>query len=92
VDDEKRGREVALICPTCGSSQFSYDEEGDGTSIVTCAECGRETTQDDLVRDNSENLEAHAAEVAEEAISESVRQFNKSLRDAFEGNKDVGFK
>jgi len=49
-------------------------------------------TQDDLIRENSENLEAHAAEMADEAIKESVKQFNKSLRDAFKGNKNIGFK
>jgi uncharacterized Zn finger protein (UPF0148 family) len=93
VADDKLSRQVTLVCPSCGCSQFSHADEGeeDG-SIVTCAQCGRRLTRDELLRENSENVEAHAAEMAQEAISDAVKQFNKSLRDAFRGNKNIRFK
>lgn len=93
MNDDKLSRQVGLRCPTCGSDQFSYsEEEDDGGSTVTCAECGRQLTRDELIHENSENLEAHAVEIANEAVSESVKQLSKSLRDAFRGNKNIEFK
>lgn len=93
MNDDELSRQVRLRCSTCGSEQFSYSEEDDdGSSIVTCASCGRQLTRDELLRENSENLEAHAVEIANEAVNESVKHLNKSLQDAFKGNKNIGFK
>ncbi len=88
-------REVTLVCPTCGSDQFEYDEEemeAEAEAIVTCAGCGLHLTRDELIEENAANLEAHAKEVAEEAIGESVKDFQRSLRVAFRGSKNIELK
>ena len=91
MDDEKYSRKVTLLCPTCGSDQFSVDGEDD-SAPVTCAGCGRQTTREELIQANSENIEVQIAEVGEEVVADAAKELNKSLRDAFKGNKNIRFK
>ncbi|MHB1416290.1 MAG: ECs_2282 family putative zinc-binding protein [Chloroflexota bacterium] len=91
MDEDKYGRSVTLLCSTCGSDQFAFDDESD-SAAVTCANCGRQTTRDELIRENSENIELHVADIGEEATADSAKKLNKSLRDAFKGNKNIRFK
>ncbi|MRS13265.1 MAG: hypothetical protein EG823_09420 [Actinobacteria bacterium] len=91
MDESKYDRQVTLLCPACGSDQFSFDdEEEDGP--VKCVNCGRETTRDELIAENGETIEAHVAEVGEEVTADIAKELNKSLRDAFKGNKHIRFK
>lgn len=91
MDDGKYDRQVKLLCPTCGSDQFSFDDE-DEDGPVKCANCGREMSRDDLIRENTENIEAHVAEIGEEVTADIAKELNKSLRDAFKGSKHIRFK
>ena len=45
MSDDKYNRSINLLCPTCGSDQFEYDD--DDMSLVKCASCEREMTKDD---------------------------------------------
>jgi transcription elongation factor Elf1 len=93
VDTEKYARSVGLLCPTCGSDQFSHSGEvSDDYSIVTCTGCGRQMTREELVRENSENVDGHLANMAMEITGDLQQEINKSLRDAFKGNRNVKFK
>jgi uncharacterized Zn finger protein (UPF0148 family) len=89
LDSAEHGREATLICPTCGSDLFEYDDEDpEGQATVTCASCGLRLTRDELIEENAANLDAHAKELAEEAIGASVKGFQRSLREAFKGSKN----
>jgi transcription initiation factor TFIIIB Brf1 subunit/transcription initiation factor TFIIB len=90
MDDGKYERRVTLRCTTCGSDQFSYDDD-DESGPVTCADCGRVTTKDELIEDNGPNIDAHVAEMGEEVMADAARELNKALRDAFKGNKNIRF-
>jgi len=91
MDDEKYNRHVTLLCPTCGSDQFAFDDEDDAAP-VTCANCGRQTTREELMSDNSERINHQFAEMGEEVVADSAKELNKSLRDAFKGNKNIRFR
>lgn len=91
MDEAKYDRQITLICPVCGSDQFSYDDDDD-SAPVTCADCGRQATRSELIDDNSEVIESHVAEIGEEVVADVAKELNKSLADAFRGNKHIRFK
>ncbi len=91
MDEEKYERHLSLLCPTCGSDQFIFDDE-DESAPVTCTTCGRKTTRDELISDNSENIELHNADMGREVMADAAKELNKTLRHAFRGNKNVRFK
>ncbi len=88
MDDSKYERRVTLLCPTCGSDQFAFDDD-DESAPVTCSNCGRQTTREALIEENSENIESHVAEIGEEVVADAAKDLNKSLRDAFRGSKNI---
>jgi predicted nucleic acid-binding Zn-ribbon protein len=91
MDDSKYDRELTLLCPTCGSSQFAYDNE-DESGPITCADCARESTRDQLILDNQERIDLQLKEIGEEVVADAAKELNKSLKDAFRGNKSIRFK
>ena len=93
MNPEKYNRNVRLLCPTCGCSDFSYDEGTDETiQIMTCASCGREFNKDELIRKNSENIDEHLSEMKEEITKDIADELRKSLRKAFSGSKNFRIK
>lgn len=90
MDAEKYTRNVVLRCPVCGSEQFSYDPD-DESSPVTCADCGHTTTREELIEDNGPTIESHVAEISERVVEDAAKDLNRSLRDAFRGNKNIRF-
>ncbi|WP_425480510.1 ECs_2282 family putative zinc-binding protein [Xanthomonas vasicola] len=52
IDAGKYDRSIALLCPTCGGSQFAHDDSDDSaTALVTCANCGLEIPKEGLNND-----------------------------------------
>ncbi|WP_422615575.1 ECs_2282 family putative zinc-binding protein [Pelagibaculum spongiae] len=50
MNPEKYNRNISLLCPTCGCSDFSYEEGSDETiQIMTCASCKCEFNKDELI-------------------------------------------
>ncbi len=93
MDHEKYNRSISLLCPTCGCSQFSYDEGVNETiQVMTCASCGREFNRDELIRENSENIDEHLSEIKKEVTKDFTDEIRKSLKKAFSGNKNIRFK
>lgn len=93
MDPEKYNRSVSLLCPTCGCTQFSYDEGADETiQVMTCASCEREFNRDELIRENSENIDGHLSEIKKEVTKDLTAEIRKSLKKAFSGNKNIRFK
>lgn len=93
MDSEKYNRNVSLLCPTCGCSNFSYSEGSEETiQVMTCASCERELTKDELVQENSENIEENLSEMKKEIIKDVAAELRKSLKKAFSGNKNIRLK
>lgn len=86
MNSDKYGRSVGLNCPTCGGDQFEYDEVE--VTLVTCASCEREMTKEELIDENSENIQANVAEVTQEI----KKDFEKQIKDIFKNNKNFRLK
>lgn len=89
MDDEKYNRSILLLCPTCGSTQLEQAEE---SSLVTCASCGRELTSEELIHENSENIQKHVEEIGQQAAQDFGQRLKKSLQDEFKNNKFIKIK
>lgn len=89
----KYDRNVTLCCPTCGGTQFEYDNGiDDAHANVRCISCNREMTKEELIHENSENIEEHVSEIGKEARDDLVKEMRKNLKKAFKGNKYIKFK
>lgn len=93
MNPEKYNRSIRLLCPTCGRSEFSYEEGAEETvQIMTCASCEREFNKDELIQENRENIEEHLSEMKDQVIKDVADELRKSLRKAFSGSKNIRFK
>lgn len=93
MNPEKYNRSIGLLCPTCGCSDFSYNEGVNETiQIMICASCGREFNKDELIQENSENIEEHLSEIKDQVAKDLADELRKSFRKAFSGSKNIRFK
>lgn len=93
MNSEKYNRSISLLCPTCGCSDFSYDEGSDETiQVMICASCEREFDKDELIQENSENIDEHLSEVKDEVVKDAAEELRKSLKKAFSGSKNIRLK
>jgi predicted nucleic acid-binding Zn-ribbon protein len=80
MDSANYDRQIRLTCPTCGGTQFEFDEATDADDqAVKCAQCNRETTRRALIDDNSENINAHISEIGDEIVKDIGKELSKSL-------------
>ncbi|MBN8084765.1 hypothetical protein J0J19_14795 [Vibrio vulnificus] len=56
---------------------------------MTCASCGREFNKDELIQENSENIDEHLSEIKEEVLKDVQDELRKTLKKAFSGNKNI---
>jgi uncharacterized Zn finger protein (UPF0148 family) len=93
MDVSKHNREVVLLCPACGCTEFAC-EQGDSESveILTCASCGRQMTKEALIEENGENITAHVDEIGKAAVKDAAEEVRNMLRRAFSGNRNITFK
>jgi len=78
-------RQVELLCPVCGGSQFETEIGDDGeVSTARCIACDREFTKSELLEENGGNISQHAEELGEAAADEVAEELKKKLQDAFE--------
>ncbi|RQH02718.1 ECs_2282 family putative zinc-binding protein [Paraburkholderia dinghuensis] len=93
MDSSKYNRQISMICPTCGGTDFSVPSESDDPSVpVTCRKCSRVMLRDELIELNSENIEAHQKEIVEQVKKDITKGINDAIRNAFKGNKNIKFK
>lgn len=89
VDVEKYNRNVTLLCPTCGLTQFEYDSENnDDNSLIKCVSCGRTMTKKELIDANDENISAHIEEMGKDIVDD----LQNDLRKSFAGNRFIKIK
>lgn len=93
MNGDKYSRDIELICPTCGGSQFEYgdDIESDHAD-VRCIGCDRVMTKEELIDENSESINEHAREVGKEAVDDLAKNMKRDLKKAFRGNKNIKIK
>lgn len=93
MDADKYTRSVTLLCPTCGSTQFSpVAPDNIESELQQCASCGREITRDELIRENSENIDEHVKEIGHEVANDLALELKKQLASAFKGSKFIKVK
>lgn len=93
MNPDKYNRNISLLCPTCGCNDFSYKEGVDeAIQIMTCAYCEREFNKDELIQENSENIEEHLSEIKNEVTKDFANELRKTLKKSFSGNKNIRFK
>jgi predicted RNA-binding Zn-ribbon protein involved in translation (DUF1610 family) len=93
MDAEKYNRSVTLLCPTCGGTQFSpVSPDNIESELQKCASCGREITRDELIRENSENINEHVNEIKKEVTKDVANELKKQLASAFKGSKFIKVK
>ncbi|MBE0470720.1 MAG: hypothetical protein IBX55_14590 [Methyloprofundus sp.] len=75
-----------MHCPICASSDFDFESEE--SNFVICNGCSTEYTREELQVQNSEAIEAHKNEIAQEVS----RDFKKQLQDALKGSSFIKVK
>jgi uncharacterized Zn finger protein len=90
---EKYQRSIGLQCPTCGCTDYEYEQGVDETiELAKCASCGREFTKDELIHENSENIHEHFSEIGKKVTEDLAKELKESLKKAFRGNKNIRIK
>lgn len=90
---DKLNRSIALLCPTCGNAEMeSLNGPHDVSDLLKCNSCGLEITKDELMNTNQENINANLDEMKQQAVKEVKSEFEKMLKDAFKGNKNITIK
>lgn len=91
MKDEKYQRSIGLQCPTCGCTE--YEQGVDETiEVAKCASCGRELTKDELINENSENIQEHVSEIGKQVTDDLAKELKASLKKAFRGSKNIRIK
>jgi len=80
---------VSLLCPTCGGTEFEHTEAG---QLATCTRCGLKISKDDLIRANSENIEANMQDITNAVTRDAAKALQMVLKQAFRGNKNIKIK
>lgn len=93
INADKYSRSVKLVCPTCGSDQFSHDgAEAQTSELLTCGACGLEIPKDDLLQANSESVDEHVREISQEVVKDIEKELRDALKKAFSGSKNFRIK
>lgn len=84
INAEKYNRSVTMLCPTCGESQFEYDQETlADDSPIKCKRCEATMTKAQLMEANRENISVHVDEMGKELVED----LRKDLKRILGGNK-----
>jgi len=76
---ESYDRSVELICPVCGGKTFSFDNEIDDGD-VTCIQCKKVFTRDELNEANQENISVNLEEVKKEVVDDIKEEFKNMFK------------
>jgi uncharacterized Zn finger protein len=74
-------RNIELNCPTCGETQFEFDEaEPDETRTYKCIRCDSVFTHSQIMDGNAEKIENNVSEIRDEVISEFRKSISKMIK------------
>lgn len=77
-------REISLMCPTCGESQFKYDDEAEIENMeFQCISCNQVFSKDDLLKENGELIEEHFSEMGNEILEDTAKKLKKAFKRGF---------
>ncbi len=84
-------KSISLRCNTCGDSSFEFNED---KSWVKCKRCDREYHggYDELVKFNQGEIDEQVSEMKKEVMQDIKKDFDKMLKNAFKGNKNIKFR
>lgn len=78
MEDSKYKREVKLHCPTCGSKDFEFEENiDDGVKGIKCISCNRIFSKNELIEENSKNIEKNIEDIGDDIIKDLGKLFDK---------------
>ena len=72
-------RSIEMICPVCGGKTFHYDNEIENGN-VTCIQCKKEFTRDELREANQENISVNLDEIKKEVMDDITADLRKMLK------------
>lgn len=78
---------IGMKCSTCGNDQFSTVDESiedmlnapDETE-VKCSDCGRVTTKEQLLEENSHIIDANIEDFKDEIVRQLQKDFKKMFK------------
>lgn len=89
LNPEKYNRKITLLCPICGNSEMEHVEESE---MVKCTDCGNETSKDEFIQENGQNIDAQIDEIKKELSKDTRKQLNDIFKKAFKGSKNIRIK
>lgn len=89
---EKYNRLIALLCSTCGNSQFEFQENDLENEIIRCPSCGRQMKKEELICENKENIEANVEEVKKEVVKDIKKEISDIFKKSFNISKKIRIK
>lgn len=87
MSNDKNSRTVTLQCTRCGSSEFQHDAESE-RGPIECVSCGRVMTREELLSENSSNIDAPLNKFKKTV----VKDVEIMLAKAFGGTKHINLK
>jgi hypothetical protein len=74
MNNEDYVRKVTMLCPTCGVTQFEYEETEvqNDDCIFKCPNCALVLTKGELIERNNDVIEAGAQEIGQEVIKDLI--------------------
>lgn len=80
-------RNITLLCPVCGNSQFeSLNEESEAfgdapdQAQYKCSDCGSIFTKEQLLEENSEKIDIAINEIKDDALKELDKELKKAFK------------
>lgn len=78
---------VSLLCSVCGNDQFSTVDpniedmlNAPDETEVKCSDCGRVTTKEQLIEDNSHIINANIEDFKEVIVKQLQKDFKKMFK------------
>lgn len=69
-------RQVTLLCPVCGNSQFTTISD----SRYSCSDCQAEFDKESLISQNTESTEAMVEDLKKELLADIEKDFKRILK------------
>ena len=80
-------RNITLLCPVCGTSQFESLNEGSEAfgdasdqAQYKCSDCGSIFTKEQLLEENSEKIDIAINEIKDDALKELDKELKKAFK------------